>query len=186
MAFLQPGDPGWRIEQAGRIAFLVDAQDYFTAVREALVQARHSILLLGWSFDPRTRLQPDGFEGADDPDEIGHVLLELARERPELDIRVLIWKSALPISASQEFFPHRARAWFEGSRVHFRLDDATPLAGCHHQKVAVIVAAIAFCCWAAFGVDRWDGAAHLDADARRLDPTCNVHPPRHEVAMMVD
>ncbi len=186
MAFLQPGDTCWRIEQAGRIAFLVDAQDYFTAVREALVQARHSILLLGWSFDPRTRLQPDGFEGADDPDEIGHVLLELARERPELDIRVLIWKSALPIAASQEFFPHRARAWFEGSRVHFRLDDMVPLGACHHQKVLVIDDAVAFCGSGDFGPDRWDSPAHLDTDSRRIDPSLHQHPPRHEVMMLVD
>src|SRR5947209_16780117 len=104
MAFLQPGETCWRIEAAARAAFLVDAQDYFRAVYEALALARHSIILLGWGFDPRTRLQPDGFEGPDDPDEIGQVLLRLSAENPALDIRVLIWKSALPIAASQEFF----------------------------------------------------------------------------------
>lgn len=186
MAFLQPGDTCWRIEQAGRIAFLVDAQDYFTAVREALAQARHSILLLGWGFDPRTRLQPDGFEGPDDPDEIGHVLLGLARERPELDIRVLIWKSAMPIAVSQEFFPHRARAWFKDSRVRFWLDDMVPLGACHHQKVLVIDDAVAFCGSGDFGTDRWDSPAHLDADSRRIDPSLHYHPPRHEVMMLVD
>ena len=164
----------------------VDAQDYFTAVREALTQARRSILLLGWGFDPRTRLQPDGFEGPDDPDEIGHVLLRLQRERPELDIRLLIWKSALPIAASQEFFPHRARAWFQGSGVHFRLDDMVPLGACHHQKVLVIDDRIAFCGSGDFGTDRWDSPAHLDADSRRIDPDLHQHPPRHEVMMLVD
>jgi phosphatidylserine/phosphatidylglycerophosphate/cardiolipin synthase-like enzyme len=186
MAFLQPDQTCWRIEQAGRIAFLVDTQDYFTAVREALAQARHSILLLGWGFDPRTRLQPDGFEGPHDPDAIGHVLLDLSRQRPELDIRVLIWKSALPISASQEFFPHRARGWFRGSKVHFRLDDMAPLAGCHHQKVLVIDDAVAFCGGDDFGTNRWDSAAHLDADSRRIDPSLHQHAPRHEVMMLVD
>jgi phosphatidylserine/phosphatidylglycerophosphate/cardiolipin synthase-like enzyme len=186
MAFLEPGDTCWRTEHAARIAFLVDAQDYFTAVREALTQARRSILLLGWGFDPRTRLQPDGFEGPDDPDEIGHVLLRLQRERPELDIRMLIWKSALPIAASQEFFPHRARAWFQNSRVHFRLDDMVPLGACHHQKVLVIDDRVAFCGSGDFGTDRWDSPAHLDTDSRRIDPDFHQHPPRHEVMMLVD
>jgi phosphatidylserine/phosphatidylglycerophosphate/cardiolipin synthase-like enzyme len=186
MAVLQADETCWRIDQADRIAFLVDAQDYFCAVWEALANARHSILLLGWGFDPRTRLQPDGFEGPDDPDEIGHVLLRLARERPELDIRVLIWKSALPIAASQEFFPHKARQWFEKSRVHFRLDDMTPLSGCHHQKVLVIDDRVAFCGSGDFGTDRWDSPAHLDADSRRIDPDFQQHPPRHEVMMLVD
>ncbi|HEY5008796.1 MAG TPA: phospholipase D-like domain-containing protein, partial [Caulobacteraceae bacterium] len=169
-----------------RATFLVDGQDYFGAVRLALANARRSVLLLGWSFDPRTRLQPDGMERGDEADGIGQVLLDLARLRPDIDIRVLIWKSALPIAASQEFFPHRARAWFADTLVHFRLDDATPLAGCHHQKVVVIDDAVAFCGGADFGVDRWDSPAHLDADARRFDPTYSAHPPRHEVGMMVD
>jgi phosphatidylserine/phosphatidylglycerophosphate/cardiolipin synthase-like enzyme len=183
---LEPGATCWRIERARRVTFLVDGQDYFGAVRLALANAQHSVLLLGWSFDPRTRLQPDGIERGDDADGIGQVLLDLARLRPGIDIRVLIWKSALPIAASQEFFPHRARAWFAETQVHFRLDDATPLAGCHHQKVVVIDDAIAFCGGADFGVDRWDSPAHLDADARRFDPTYSAHPPRHEVGMMVD
>jgi phosphatidylserine/phosphatidylglycerophosphate/cardiolipin synthase-like enzyme len=183
---LEPGATCWRIERARRVTFLVDGQDYFGAVRMALAKARRSVLLLGWSFDPRTRLQPDGIERGDDADGIGQVLLDLARLRPGIDIRVLIWKSALPIAASQEFFPHRARAWFADTPVHFRLDDATPLAGCHHQKVVVVDDALAFCGGADFGVDRWDSPAHLDTDARRFDPTYSAHPPRHEVGMMVD
>jgi phosphatidylserine/phosphatidylglycerophosphate/cardiolipin synthase-like enzyme len=183
---LQPGATCWRIERAGRAAFLVDGQDYFAAVRMALAAARHSVLLLGWGFDPRTRLQPDGIERGHEADGIGEALIDLVRLRPDLDIRVLIWKSALPIAASQEFFPHRARAWFADTPIHFRLDDQTPLAGCHHQKVVVIDDAVAFCGGADFGVDRWDSPAHLDTDARRFDPTYSAHPPRHELGMMVD
>ena len=39
---LRPGHNCWRIERAGRLAFLVDGQDYFGAVRAALVKARKS------------------------------------------------------------------------------------------------------------------------------------------------
>jgi phosphatidylserine/phosphatidylglycerophosphate/cardiolipin synthase-like enzyme len=185
-AVLKPGLNCWRVEHARRAAFLVDGQDYFAAVLAALKAAQRSVLLLGWGFDPRTRLLPDGFERGDEPDEIGHVLLDLAAARPDIDIRILIWKSALPIEASQGFFPHRARAWFADSAVKFRLDDAVPLAGCHHQKVLVIDDKVAFCGGADFGVDRWDTPAHSDRDARRIDPDFASHPPRHEVAMLVD
>jgi phosphatidylserine/phosphatidylglycerophosphate/cardiolipin synthase-like enzyme len=183
---LRPGFDCWRIERATRASFLVDGQAYFGAVLAALRQARRSVLLLGWGFDPRTRLLPDGFERGDEPDEIGHVLIDLAAARPGIDIRVLIWKSALPIEASQEFFPHRARPWFADTTVRFRLDNATPLAGSHHQKIVVIDDRIAFCGGADFGVDRWDTLAHVDADARRIDPNFSSHPPRHEVAMLVE
>ena len=186
MGLLEPGNNCWRTAKAPRAAFLVDTQAYFSAVQQALTKARRSILLLGWGFDPRTRLSPDGFESPDDPDEIGHVLIALSRQRPDLDIRLLIWRSALPVAASQEFFPHRARAWFAGTSVNFRLDDAVPFGACHHQKVLVIDDQLAFCGGGDFATDRWDSPAHLDADSRRIDPDHLQHAPRHEVMMMVD
>lgn len=176
----------WRKAKANRVAFLVDSAAYFAAALSAIRTARRSILLLGWSFDPRTRLQPGPHEVTGAADEIGNVLKSLADRRPELDVRVLIWKSALPISASQDFFPHRARPWFRGSPVRFRLDASVPYGACHHQKVLVVDDLVAFCGGADFGPDRWDTPAHLDEDPRRIRPGGGHPPARHEVMMMVD
>lgn len=186
MTLLIPGETCWRTERADRAAFLIDTEAYFTALYEALQGARRSILILGWGFDPRARLFPDGYDGPDDPDEVGHVLLRLARERPELDVRLLIWKSALPIRATQEFFPHRARRWFENTSVKFHLDDSVPMGACHHQKVVVIDDRLAFCGGGDIAVDRWDTPGHLEVDRRRIMPDQECHAPRHEVMMMVD
>jgi phosphatidylserine/phosphatidylglycerophosphate/cardiolipin synthase-like enzyme len=186
MSILTPGETCWRREHAGRAAFLVDTEAYFNALAEILPKAQRSIYLLGWGFDPRTRLSPDGFDGPDDPDEVGRVLVELARRRPDLDIRLLIWKSALPISASQNFFPHRAKRWFHNTTVQLRLDESVPLGACHHQKVLVVDDAIALCGGGDICVDRWDTAGHLDGDQRRIMPDQECHAPRHEVMMMVD
>jgi phosphatidylserine/phosphatidylglycerophosphate/cardiolipin synthase-like enzyme len=186
MTVLRPGDTCWRTARAKRAAFLIDNEAYFTAVFDALQNARRSILLLGWGFDPRTRMFPDGFDGPDDPDEVGRILVELARARPQLDVRLLIWRSALPIAASQEFFPHRARRYFRGTPVHFRLDDSVPFGACHHQKVLVVDDRLAFCGGGDISVDRWDSPAHPDEDIRRIMPKQECHAPRHEVMMMVD
>ncbi len=176
----------WRRARAGRVAFLVDSAAYFAAALSAIRKARRSVLLLGWSFDPRTRLQPGQHEVAGAADEIGNVLKSLAKLRHDLDVRVLVWKSALPISASQHFFPHRSKAWFRGSPVRFRLDASVPYGACHHQKVLVIDDLVAFVGGADFAPDRWDTPAHLDEDPRRIMPG-GAHPPaRHEVMMMVD
>ena len=183
---LHPGETCWRVETADRAAVLLDSSAYFSAALWAMRQARRSIFLLGWGFDPRTRLRPDPSGEEHGPDEIGNLLLQLSAARPDLDIHVLIWKSALPISASQHFFPHRARRWFEGSRINFALDASVPFGACHHQKVLVIDDRLAFCGGGDFGVDRWDSAAHLDADGRRIMPGGLEHAPRHEVTMMVD
>ncbi len=186
MTVLRPADTCWRTARAERAAFLIDNEAYFTAVFDALQKARRSVLLLGWGFDPRTRLFPDGYDGPDDPDEVGRILVELAYARPELDVRLLIWKSALPISASQEFFPHRARKYFQGTPVRFRLDDSVPFGACHHQKVLVVDDRLAFCGGGDISVDRWDTPAHMDDDLRRIMPKQECHAPRHEVTMMVD
>jgi phosphatidylserine/phosphatidylglycerophosphate/cardiolipin synthase-like enzyme len=186
MAVLQAGETFWRSARADRAAFLIDTEAYFAAVFDALHKARRSILLLGWGFDPRTRLCPDGYDGPDDPDEVGRILVELACAKPELDIRLLIWKSALPISASQEFFPHKARKFFHNTPVKFRLDDQVPFGACHHQKVLIIDDRLAFCGGGDMAVDRWDTPGHLDDDQRRIMPKQECHAPRHEVMMMVD
>jgi len=172
--------------RADRAAFLVDNQAYFAAAADCIQKARRSILLLGWGFDPRTRLFPDGHENADDPDEVGRVLVQLACARPDLDVRLLIWKSALPISASQQFFPHKARRWFHNTPVTFLLDDQVPFGACHHQKVLVIDDRVAFCGGGDIAVDRWDSPGHLDDDQRRIMPDQECHDPRHEVMMVVD
>lgn len=185
-ALLTPGETCWRVATADRAAMLLDARAYFSAAHWALQQARRSICLLGWGFDPRARLSPHRSGEAHGPDEIGALLLRLSAERPELDIRLLIWKSALPISASQHFFPHRARGWFKGSRVHFALDASVPFGACHHQKALIVDDRLAFCGGGDFGVDRWDTEAHLDRDSRRIMPGGREHAPRHDVMMMVD
>ena len=183
---LSPGETCWRKTRSDRVAFLVDNQAYFAAVAAALLKARRSILLLGWGFDPRTRLFPDGYDGPDDPDEVGRVLVELACAKPELDVRLLIWKSALPIAAQQQWFPHKAREWFKNTPVQFRLDDQVPFGACHHQKVLVIDDRLAFCGGGDISVDRWDTPGHLDDDERRIMPDQEYHAPRHEVMVMVD
>ena len=183
---LVPGDTCWRTARAGRAAFLIDTEAYFTAVLDAIQKARRSILLVGWGFDPRTRLCPDGYDGPNDPDQVGRILVALARARPELDIRLLIWRSALPIAAQQEFFPHRARGFFKDTPVKFRLDDQVPFGACHHQKVLIIDDRVAFCGGGDISVDRWDTPGHRDGDVRRIMPDQAVHAPRHEVVMMVD
>ena len=180
------GETCWRTARADRAAFLIDTEAYFSAVFNALQKARRSVLLLGWGFDPRTRLFPDGYDGPDDPDEVGRILIELARARPELDVRLLIWRSAFPIAAQQEFFPHKARQWFKNTPVKFRLDDQVPFGACHHQKVLVIDDRVAFCGGGDICVDRWDTSGHRDDDARRIMPDQECHAPRHEVMMLVD
>ncbi len=151
-----------------------------------MLKAQRSIYLLGWSFDPLTQLTPDHNGGGPVDDQAGAFLRDLACAKPQLDVRILVWKSALPVAASQHFFPHRARACFKNTPVSFRLDASVPLGACHHQKVLVIDDMLAFCGGGDMSTDRWDTTEHLDGDQRRHMPSGGVHDPRHEVMMMVE
>jgi len=185
---LQAESTCWRVERADRAALLIDMADYFVAAKAAMLKARSTIHLLNWAFDPDTRLDPEPSGGGPRDDRIGPFLKTLARARPELDIRVLCWRSALPIAATQRFFPHRAKACFAGSPVRFLLDASVPSGACHHQKMIIIDDRLAFCGGGDIGPDRWDTAEHLDHDPRRTktttDRTC--FPSRHEVMCVVD
>ncbi|MDQ0464006.1 phosphatidylserine/phosphatidylglycerophosphate/cardiolipin synthase-like enzyme [Caulobacter ginsengisoli] len=186
MDIFVPGATCWRTETAARATIFIDNETFYPALAEALTRARHSVLVLGWAFDPRTRLAPDGTEGPDDPDEIGRILLGMVRANPALDVRLLIWKSAMLVNGSPDFIGHRARRWFRNTPVDFRLDVARPFGACHHQKVIVIDDQLAFCGGGDIVTNRWDSQHHRHDEPRRLLPDRAKHPARHEVTLMAD
>lgn len=182
---LRPGETCWRTAEAGRLSVLMENEAYFDALISALGKARRSVVILGWQFDPRTRLDPETRAG-DRQAEVGHLLRMMVKTRPDLDVRLLIWKSPLLIAASQGFYPHKAQGWFRKRMVEFRLDTPGPIGACHHQKVVVIDDRVAFCGGGDISVDRWDSTAHSDDDPRRCQPSGVISPPRHETMCVMD
>jgi phosphatidylserine/phosphatidylglycerophosphate/cardiolipin synthase-like enzyme len=180
--WLQPGRTCWAAERAERAAMLIDSQRYFAVVGEAIKHARRSIWILGWTFDPRTLMDPG--ERGEGHDAIGDLCKAAAARGVE--VRVLPWNSAFPISASQRFYPQRAQGKFKGTGVHFVLDDRLPTGACHHQKLVVVDEGLGFCGGGDFAIDRWDTPEHPDKDPRRCLPEGRPHAPRHEVMMMVE
>jgi phosphatidylserine/phosphatidylglycerophosphate/cardiolipin synthase-like enzyme len=183
---LRPGATCWRVEQAARVAILIDSAAYFAAARAAMLRARHSILLLGWDFDLRTPLCPAGPRSSDsDISAIGPFLKDLAARRPGLSVRVLIWDMPAIIAAGRDLSTRQTLDWFRDSGVDIRLDPS-PAGTCHHQKLLVIDGTLAFCSGGDFAIDRWDTTGHPDHDPRRIMPSGEEHAPRHEVTMLVD
>jgi phosphatidylserine/phosphatidylglycerophosphate/cardiolipin synthase-like enzyme len=186
MTVLIPGSTCWRIEHAHRAAFLMDNELYFASLFSALKSAKRSIHILGWAFDPRTRLAPDGTEGPDDPDEVGRILIELSRDRPGLKVRVLAWRSPFGVMGHQDIRGHRAKRAFAKTPVAFCEARDVPLGACHHQKLVVIDDRLAFCGGGDIVTNRWDSAAHRQVEPRRILPDQARHTARHEVTMLVD
>ncbi len=182
---LQPGRNCWRIEKAQRFAMLVDADDYFRAVRAAIRSAQHSIFILSWDIDSRVLLVPgganDGF-----PEPLGEFLHAVVASQPHLHAYVLNWDFAMLYALEREWMPLYKLDWLTHRRLAFRMDGKHPLGASHHQKVVVIDDAVAF----VGGLDltrcRWDTPAHQSVHPLRRDSNNKPYPPFHDVQSMVD
>jgi phospholipase D1/2 len=181
---LQPGTTCWQMPRADRMAVIIDASDYFLHLKTAILQAQHSILLIGWDFDARIELDRTG--NTSTPNRIGQLLNRAIRQNPALRIYVLRWDLAflkMPFRGTTPFF---LLDWLGGNRLHFHLDQQHPPGGCHHQKIVVIDDSIAFC----GGIDvtdgRWDTPAHRDDEPLRRGPGGSRHDPWHDVTTAVD
>jgi phosphatidylserine/phosphatidylglycerophosphate/cardiolipin synthase-like enzyme/membrane protein DedA with SNARE-associated domain len=182
---LEQGRNCWRLVHADRVAFVVDGDNYFRAVREALCKARRSIFIIGWDIHSEIRLVRNGKQD-DYPEKLGPLLDRLARERHELDIYILDWDFAMIYAMEREFFPHYKLQWKSHDRVHFCLDGNHPVGASQHQKIVVVDNKLAFSGGFDLSKWRWDTSEHTVDNDQRVDPDGKPYPPFHDVQMLVD
>lgn len=179
---LEAGKNCWRIEPANHVSVIIDAADYFPAVREAMLRAERRIMLIGWDFDARIRLGDETSEG---PAAVGEFILWLADKKPGLEIYLLRWDLGLIKTLFRGTTPLTLLKWKRHKQIHFRLDGAHPVGASHHQKIVVIDDCLAFCGGIDITRGRWDTRAHRDDDPRRIGPG-GKHGPWHDATMAVD
>lgn len=175
----------WRLAHADRMAFVIDGENYFRAVREAFCNAHHSIFIVGWDIHSELRLIRDGKQD-DYPEKLGPLLDRLARERRELNIYILNWDFSMIYAMEREFFPHYKLRWKSHKRVHFCLDGEHPVGASQHQKIVVVDDRLAFSGGFDLSKWRWDTSEHAIDNEQRIDPDGNPYPPFHDVQMLVD
>lgn len=184
-ALVRPGHNCWRVARADRFSLIVDAADYFRAVKAAILRARHSVMLIGWDFDTRIPLEPGGatIEG---PNRLGRFLNWAVERRPDLRIHVLKWDLGLIHGLGRGATPVFVLNWMTDARVRFRLDHAHPPGAAHHQKIVVIDDTLAFCGGIDMTYDRWDTREHLDGDPRRRTVRGAPGGPWHDMTTAID
>jgi phospholipase D1/2 len=182
---LETGRNCWRIERAERAALVVDAADYFRLVRQAMMEARSQILLIGWDFDTRIELVPEETDPA--PTELGPFISWLPKQRPGLQVHILKWDVGAIKLLARGTTIFRLLAWIRRKDIHFKLDGAHAVGASHHQKIVVIDDSLAFCGGIDMTADRWDTRQHLGHDKRRRRPTTRrLYTPWHDATMAVD
>ena len=184
-ALLRPGYNCWTVARAERVAFLVDAADYFKAFYEAALRAKRSITILGWDFNSQTRLHFEPETPGGPPALLGDFLNYLVQRRHTLHVHILNWDYPMVFGTDREFPPLYGFGWTPARRVHLRYDDTHPVAGSHHQKVVVIDDTVAFIGGIDLTVRRWDSNEHAPEDPRRT-AYGKPYPPFHDLMVALD
>jgi phospholipase D1/2 len=183
---LRPGETCWRVARAHRLSVIVDAADYFATVRTAMLQARHTVLMIGWDFDTRIVLDPRDRDG-EGPDRLGRFVKWVVEQKPDLKVYILKWDLGVLPMIGRGSTPMMVLDWMTHKRIRLKLDHAHPSGSAHHQKVVVIDDALAFCGGIDMTADRWDTRAHLDDDPHRVRPTTKRrYGPWHDATAAVD
>jgi phospholipase D1/2 len=182
---LRPGSNCWRSAHASRVSFLIDSSAYFPALREAAIRARHSIFIVGWDIDSRTKLVRDGVNDGF-PIQLGDFLKCLADYRRGPEIYILNWDFAMLYAAGREVLPIYTLGWQRHRHLHFYLDSRHPVGASHHQKIVVIDDAVAFVGGMDLAQERWDTPDHEPNAPYRRRSNGQAYPPVHDVQMMVD
>ena len=173
----------WKIERAHDARVVIDAADYYRVIAEAMTKAESRIFIVGWDFDTRISLVPDG-EGQYHSS-LGHFFLELAREKPERAIDILKWN----FGALKQFLSVRAAywllRWWIARPISLKFDSSHP-AGCsHHQKIVILDETFAACGGIDIAMRRWDTRAHEPDAENRTTPNGKPYDPWHDITMIM-
>ncbi|APE28927.1 phospholipase D-like domain-containing protein [Aurantiacibacter gangjinensis] len=185
-------EPGvWQYAHARRVRVVVDGEDYFDLIQQAMLKAKQRILLIGWDFDTRIHLSrgrrwwQKGWK-REYPSRLGSFIVWLSNHRPDLEIRILKWSyGVLKFLGRGSMMLDLAR-WWPHRRIDFKFDTNHPIGCSHHQKIVVIDDDFAVCGGIDMTTRRWDTREHKANDHRRKQPSGAPYEPWHDVTMMME
>ncbi|WP_235976709.1 VTT domain-containing protein [Bradyrhizobium archetypum] len=156
-------------------------------MREALLRATRQVYIIGWDIHSETRfVGPSGRAEDGYPEQLGAFLKALLREKPDLQINILIWNFPALYAAEREWNSVTKFTADASGRLCFCFDSSLPLGSAQHQKIVVIDGALAFVGGLDLTIRRWDTSAHEAKHPLRTDPDGKPYPPFHDVQCMVD
>jgi phosphatidylserine/phosphatidylglycerophosphate/cardiolipin synthase-like enzyme len=169
----------WRVASAAQMSVIIDADDYFSHARSAMLKAKRRIMLIGWDFDARIHLVDKG-RAKGEPPSVGDFIYWLAELNPDLEVYLLRWDVGALKTLLRGSNVRTLARWMQHPRIHTRLDSFHPTGASHHQKIVVIDDCLAFCGGIDMTSERWDTRQHRDGEPRRTAPGGKPYKPWHD------
>ncbi len=184
-SIFRPGHNCWRINHLFHAAMLIDCADFYRALHEAIVRAKHSIFIIGWDIDSRIRLlRGEDEKRTDIPSVAGDFLAWKARENPDIPIYLLRWDASFAFLQQRELLARRVWEFKTPPNVHVWLDNTIPAGGSHHQKIILIDDEVVFTGGMDIAPQRWDERAHRPHEPERTDSD-GSYGPYHDIQIVL-
>jgi phosphatidylserine/phosphatidylglycerophosphate/cardiolipin synthase-like enzyme len=140
---------------------LIDGEEAFGAMLEAVGKAEHYVYIVGWALTPTFAL--DRAEEPISPD--GLLAQVLAKVSERVPVKILVWQGSSFFFQPSKRLTMRARDELlqAAPKVDVRLDHKARPTHCHHQKVMVVDGQVGFVGGLDLTTlegDRWDTPGH--------------------------
>jgi phosphatidylserine/phosphatidylglycerophosphate/cardiolipin synthase-like enzyme len=182
--FFRPGENCWKVVRAERATLLIDGEDYFRAVRSAILKAKKRVVMLSWDVDTRVEMHDTQGE-VTGPLALGEFIDWVVKRNPDLRVYILRWDIGSLKTLGRGLTFWTLLRWMFHPRIHLKLDSHHPALASVHRKIISIDEDTAFC----GGIDvterRWDTREHLPHNPHRAPPGGEDDGPWHDASMIV-
>ncbi|CAA6676423.1 MULTISPECIES: VTT domain-containing protein [unclassified Lentimonas] len=178
---LKPDQNYWQKAQTDKGAFIVDGASYYKAFREAIMQAERTVCILAWDLMGDVELIRDASHDDSLPTSLVDFIYEVVEQKPELEVYILLWDYSMVYLVERDWIPFTRFRQEPHPRIKLETDAAINIGASHHQKVVVIDGDFAFCGGMDISAWRWDTAAHLPEDTRRVTAKGESYQPYHDI-----
>jgi phosphatidylserine/phosphatidylglycerophosphate/cardiolipin synthase-like enzyme len=139
-----------------RLAALIDGEEAFGRIIDAIEHARDSVWITGWFLSPEFTMRR-----GERPVVVRNLLADAARR---VDVRVLLWAGApVPVFTPSRRMSRAVADQLNAAGIRCELDSLERPMHCHHEKTVIVDGAIAFVGgidWTAMAGDRLDTPSH--------------------------
>ncbi|MFN2311878.1 MAG: VTT domain-containing protein [Spirochaetia bacterium] len=171
--------------QAESLSFFPDSASYYAALSNVFTRAQHRILIVGWGVDDRIYLvrstTPSGSDSATGSLSLGELLIQLAEDRPSLQIQLCAWRSPAFFSADHHISDAFQKAAARLPNLTLSLVPTASGFNSRHEKYVIVDDVLAFIGGIDLTHNRWDTEQHAATHEGRVNPAGESYTPYHDM-----